>query len=89
MVVVPEPRVAVVMGSDSDWSVMINVLGGPSTGTLADRYPAMLAAQPTAKVHNYGKSPRPGRKVGHVNAFGADLDDVMYTARAAAAFFEG
>ena len=49
----------------------------------------MLAAQPTAKVHNYGKSPRPGRKVGHVNAFGADLDDVMYTARAAAAFFEG
>jgi 5-(carboxyamino)imidazole ribonucleotide synthase len=71
------------------WSVMINVLGGPSTGTLADRYPAMLAAQPTAKVHNYGKSPRPGRKVGHVNAFGADLDDVMYTARAAAAFFEG
>ena len=71
------------------WSVMINVLGGPTTGSLADRYPALLAAQPGVKVHNYGKSPRPGRKVGHVNAFGEDLDEVMYTARAAAAFFEG
>ncbi len=39
------------------------------------------------KAHTYGKAPRPGRKVGHVNAVGDDLDAVVYEARAAAAFF--
>ncbi len=71
------------------WSVMINVLGGPLEGSLTDRYPALLAAHPEVKVHTYGKSPRPGRKVGHVNVVGDDLDDLVYRARAAAAFFEG
>jgi 5-(carboxyamino)imidazole ribonucleotide synthase len=36
-------------------------------------------------VHNYGKEPRPGRKVGHVNATGDELELVVYEARAAAA----
>jgi 5-(carboxyamino)imidazole ribonucleotide synthase len=39
-------------------------------------------------VHNYGKAPRPGRKIGHVTATGDDLDAVVYEARAAAAFFQ-
>ncbi|WP_431246814.1 5-(carboxyamino)imidazole ribonucleotide synthase [Leifsonia xyli] len=73
----------------ADWSVMINILGGPAEGTLQDRYPAALAAHPEAKFHGYGKEPRPGRKVGHVTVSGDDLDDVAYRARAAAAFFEG
>ena len=71
------------------YSVMVNVLGGPLSGSLADRYPVLFSAQPTVKVHNYGKDPRPGRKVGHVTASGAELDDVVYLARAAAAHFEG
>ena len=75
-------------GCRDEWSVMVNVLGGPLAGTLADRYSLALAAQPTVKFHNYGKDPRPGRKVGHVTAGGEDLDDVVYRARAAAAFFE-
>ncbi|QIZ97946.1 5-(carboxyamino)imidazole ribonucleotide synthase [Leifsonia sp. PS1209] len=70
-----------------DWSVMINILGGPASGSLQDRYPAALAAHPRAKFHGYGKDPRPGRKVGHVTVGGDDLDDVAYQARAAAAFF--
>ena len=70
------------------WSVMVNVLGGPVEGSLADRYPAMMSSQPGVKVHNYGKDPRPGRKVGHVTATGQELDDVAYRARAAAAHFE-
>jgi 5-(carboxyamino)imidazole ribonucleotide synthase len=41
------------------------------------------------KVHGYGKEPRPGRKVGHVTAYGDDLDTVAYEARGAALFFEG
>ena len=73
----------------ADWSVMVNILGGPAEGTLLDRYPAALAAHPEAKFHGYGKAPRPGRKVGHVTVGGDDLDDVVYRARAAAAFFEG
>ncbi|WP_314146590.1 5-(carboxyamino)imidazole ribonucleotide synthase [uncultured Leifsonia sp.] len=72
-----------------EWSVMVNILGGPAEGTLQDRYPAALAAHPEAKFHGYGKAPRPGRKVGHVTVAGDDLDDVVYRARAAAAFFEG
>jgi len=75
-------------GTRDRWSVMVNILGGPSSGALADRYPAALADHPTVKVHNYGKEPRPGRKVGHVTTGGDDLDEVAYQARAAAAYFQ-
>ena len=75
-------------GIRDPWSVMVNILGGPASGTLADRYPRVLANQPTAKIHNYGKDPRPGRKVGHVTVGGDDLDEVVYQARAAAAAFD-
>lgn len=74
-----EPRAA--------WSVMVNILGGPADGTLGDRFGAAMAAHPTAKIHTYGKAPRPGRKVGHVNVSEDDLDDAVYVARAAAAHF--
>jgi 5-(carboxyamino)imidazole ribonucleotide synthase len=75
----PSPR--------TGWAVMVNILGGPSEGGLDDRLPAALAAHPAVKVHTYGKAPRPGRKVGHVNSVGEDLDDVTYEARAAASLF--
>lgn len=68
------------------YAVMVNVLGGPEDP--ASRYAAALADQPDVKLHFYGKSARPGRKVGHVTAVGDDLDDVVFRARAAAAFFE-
>ena len=71
------------------WSVMVNVLGGPEQGALAERLPALMADHPSVKVHDYGKDPRPGRKVGHVTATGDDLDEATYRARAGAAFFEG
>jgi 5-(carboxyamino)imidazole ribonucleotide synthase len=75
----PEPR--------QPWAVMVNILGGPASDSLESRFPLALQAHPAAKVHTYGKAPRPGRKVGHVNAFGEDLDAVVYEARAAADFF--
>ena len=71
----------------SPWTVMVNVLGGPAEGGLAERVPAAMAAHPGAKIHLYGKDPRPGRKVGHVNVAGEELDEVAYEARAAAAHF--
>ncbi|GAA5095627.1 5-(carboxyamino)imidazole ribonucleotide synthase [Microbacterium yannicii] len=71
----------------AEWSVMVNILGGPTEDSLDERFPAAMAEHPQAKVHTYGKAPRPGRKVGHVNVIGDDLDDVAYRARAAASFF--
>jgi 5-(carboxyamino)imidazole ribonucleotide synthase len=70
------------------WSMMVNILGGPAAGGLEERFAAAMADCPDVKIHTYGKAPRPGRKVGHVNAVGADLDDVAYRARAAASFFQ-
>ena len=71
------------------WSVMVNILGGPSGARMPDRYPAAMAAQPGVKFHSYDKPSRPGRKVGHVTATGTGLDETAARARAAAAFFQG
>jgi 5-(carboxyamino)imidazole ribonucleotide synthase len=75
-------------GTLAPWSVMVNVLGGPASGSLTDAYGIALAEAPAAKFHNYGKASRPGRKVGHVTAIGDDLDEVVYRARAAASFLD-
>lgn len=79
----PEPR--------ERWSVMVNILGGdnPNVGRLYDGYPHALARDPHLRVHLYGKSLRPGRKVGHVNAYGDDLEDCLERARHAAGWFRG
>lgn len=58
-----------------DIVVMKNFLGGANLD-LYSAYGAALAAEPTVKVHSYGKSVRPGRKIGHVNVIGSADDDV-------------
>ena len=63
------------------WTVMTNVLGGVRenlSGALSD------VDDPDVKIHLYGKDVRPGRKVGHVNLAGDDLEDVLTRARKAA-----
>ncbi|WP_268788648.1 5-(carboxyamino)imidazole ribonucleotide synthase [Nocardioides sp. Root190] len=79
----PEPR--------ARWTVMVNILGGEdsSVGRLYDGYPHALARDPGLRVHLYGKDLRPGRKVGHVNVFGDDLEDCLERGRHAAAWFRG
>lgn len=71
------------------WTVMVNIFGGEDTGALYDGYPHALARDPRIRVHLYGKGMRPGRKVGHVNAYGDDLEDCLERARHAAAWFAG
>jgi 5-(carboxyamino)imidazole ribonucleotide synthase len=72
------------------WTVMVNILGGAQeTGRLYDGYRHALARDPHLRVHLYGKDLRPGRKVGHVNAYGDDLADCLERARHAAAWFAG
>jgi 5-(carboxyamino)imidazole ribonucleotide synthase len=68
------------------WSVMVNILGGAVEDLEAQRA-VVLAAEPDVKIHLYGKSVKAGRKVGHVTAYGSDLDDVLARARRAAALF--
>ncbi|WP_104106063.1 5-(carboxyamino)imidazole ribonucleotide synthase [Nocardioides sp. 616] len=72
------------------WTVMVNVLGGPhDAGRLYDGLPHVMARDPHLRVHFYGKEWRPGRKVGHVNAYGDDLTDCLERARHAAAWLRG
>jgi 5-(carboxyamino)imidazole ribonucleotide synthase len=69
-------------------AVMVNVLGRPETGDPAERLPAALAVE-GVRVHLYAKASRPGRKIGHVTAVGADPAEVRARARRAAALLAG
>jgi 5-(carboxyamino)imidazole ribonucleotide synthase len=67
--------------------VMANLLGGPDDVVpkgIDERLHHLMAHWPDVKVHLYGKQFRPGRKVGHVTALGADLEAVRRRASAAA-----
>lgn len=74
------------------WTVMVNILGGdhgPLSENLYGGYPHVFARDPRLKVHLYGKAVKPGRKVGHVTAYGDDLEEVRERALHAAAWFRG
>lgn len=58
---------------------MVNVVGLPD-GSDPFRQLDRALAVPGASVHRYGKGARPGRKVGHVTATGADLSAARETA---------
>lgn len=60
--------------------VMANVVGGPE-GDPRDRQADALATEPGANIHLYGKTARPGRKIGHVTVLGGD--DLAATRRSA------
>ncbi len=70
------------------WTVMANVLGGDYP-ELYPTYRHVMARDPEAKVHLYGKGVRPGRKIGHVNVLGDDLDDLRERAGHAADYIQG
>jgi 5-(carboxyamino)imidazole ribonucleotide synthase len=76
----PRPR--------APWTVMANVLGGDYEH-LYPAYRHIMARDPGAKVHVYGKGVRPGRKIGHVNVSGADLGDARERAGHAADYLRG
>lgn len=65
-----------------------NILGEPNTPPFAASLPHTLAI-PGAHVHLYGKTPRPGRKLGHVTVTGADPTDILARAKQAAAILAG
>jgi 5-(carboxyamino)imidazole ribonucleotide synthase len=67
--------------------VMANLLAGPDGVVpkgIDERMHHCMARLPDVKIHLYGKSFRPGRKVGHVTALGSDLAEVRARAVGAA-----
>ncbi len=70
------------------YTVMANILGGDFED-LYQPYLHCLARDPQLKVHLYGKSVKPGRKVGHVNVSGNNWQDLLARARHAADYFTG
>ncbi|WP_207730994.1 5-(carboxyamino)imidazole ribonucleotide synthase [Aestuariimicrobium ganziense] len=68
--------------------VMTNVLGG-SEDDLTGALQHCFARDRELRVHLYGKSVKPGRKVGHVTCLGRDLDQTLRRARHAAGYLMG
>lgn len=66
----------------------VNVLG-PADGSDPRTRLAAALAVPGVAVHLYGKTARPGRKLGHVTALGNDPDDTRARARTAATALTG
>ncbi|HLR48647.1 MAG TPA: 5-(carboxyamino)imidazole ribonucleotide synthase [Corynebacterium sp.] len=69
-------------------TVMANVLGAEEDPTMpmAERATEVARRFPRAKIHLYGKEHRPGRKIGHVNLTGEDVEATRRDARLAADF---
>jgi len=67
-------------------TVMANVLGAAQAPAMAmdERVHHLFGRIPEAHVHLYGKDERPGRKIGHVNVLGADVESVRERAELAA-----
>ena len=69
-------------------TVMANVLGADEDPKMpmGERAREVARRFPRAKVHLYGKGHRPGRKIGHVNLTGEDVEATRRDARLAADF---
>ena len=70
------------------YSVMVNVIG-TDKGDLYSAYRHVMARDPHLKVHLYGKTPRRGRKPGHVTVTGEDLESLRERAHHAADYLAG
>ena len=64
-------------------AVMVNLLGVSDSKNFMDNYPQVMSNFPEIQVHAYGKSPRLGRKLGHITVVGDNLEACLKTAEAA------
>jgi len=69
--------------------VMVNLLGLESNTDFLENYQATMHRFPEAKIHTYGKKPRPGRKMGHITIAGDDMESIKSRALLAAAVISG
>ena len=64
-------------------AVMVNLLGVSNDKDFVDNYEIVMKAFPAAKIHAYGKSPRVGRKLGHITVLDKSIDSALATANQA------
>lgn len=69
-------------------TVMVNLLG-KDLSDLHSAFRHVMARDPNIKVHLYGKTVKPGRKIGHVNVIGDNLEDLKQRAWHAADYLTG
>lgn len=69
-------------------TVMANTLGAAQDPEMpmAQRIAEVMKKYPEAKIHLYGKGYRAGRKLGHVNVCGEDVEATRHAAKDAAHF---
>jgi 5-(carboxyamino)imidazole ribonucleotide synthase len=61
-------------------AVMVNLLGISDEFDFMENYPQTMKAFPAAKIHSYGKSPRIGRKLGHITVIGGTHESALASA---------
>jgi 5-(carboxyamino)imidazole ribonucleotide synthase len=52
---------------------MVNIFGGVRHEVVSE----VLNLDDRIKLHDYGKSARPGRKAGHISVVGEDLEELL------------
>lgn len=70
-------------------AVMLNLLGVDDQNDFVSRYPKAMREFPDVSFHNYQKSARKGRKMGHLTAIGDDQETLLRNAQAARAALYG
>jgi 5-(carboxyamino)imidazole ribonucleotide synthase len=70
-------------------SVMVNLLGVSDEVDFVENYPELMKQFASAKLHSYGKSPRIGRKLGHITVVGGTQESALDTALKARALILG
>ena len=58
-------------------AVMVNLLGVSNDRDFVENYEQAVQEFPGAKIHAYGKSPRIGRKLGHITVVDKSLDSAL------------
>jgi 5-(carboxyamino)imidazole ribonucleotide synthase len=70
-------------------AVMVNLLGVSNEIDFVKNYPELMRSFASAKLHSYGKSPRIGRKLGHITVIGQTHESALATALEARAAILG
>ncbi len=64
-------------------AVMVNLLGVSDEIDFIENYSELMRSFASAKLHSYGKSPRMGRKLGHITVIGKTHESALATAQEA------
>ncbi|KAK9447297.1 uncharacterized protein V1518DRAFT_421870 [Limtongia smithiae] len=70
----PIPKDGLIMSTPSTNAIMLNILGGEQPNSELEFCKRALTTR-GATIHLYGKTTRPGRKMGHINIVAGSMDE--------------